>query len=97
MMNEEAKRNLVYAKRWGDKPDDEALEIAIEAIEALESQRWIPVSEGHPKKGQWCLVTTKWGETRPWLYYVQTDVWDEYVVRWMPLPEPYTESEVDVQ
>ncbi len=33
MSNEEAKRNLSYSKRWGVKPDDEALDIAIKALE----------------------------------------------------------------
>ena len=33
MTIKEAKRNLVYAKRWGDKPDKEALDLAIKALE----------------------------------------------------------------
>jgi hypothetical protein len=53
MTNEEAKRNLVYAKRWGDKPDDEALEIA---IKALEQTRWIPVGERLPMCEQEVLI-----------------------------------------
>ena len=33
MTNEEAKRNLVYAKRWNDRPAMEALDMAIKALE----------------------------------------------------------------
>lgn len=29
MTREEAKRNLIYAKRWCDKADDRAIDIAI--------------------------------------------------------------------
>jgi hypothetical protein len=53
MTNKEAKRNLIYSKRWGVKPDDETLDIA---IKALEQTRWIPVSERLPEDGRY-LVT----------------------------------------
>lgn len=36
MTREEAQRNLIYSKRWGVKPDDRALDMAIRSLEAWE-------------------------------------------------------------
>lgn len=33
MTNEEAIRNLVYSKRWRDIPNEEAIDMAIKALE----------------------------------------------------------------
>lgn len=36
MTNEEARYNLIYARRWHDMPKDEALDIAVNALSAIE-------------------------------------------------------------
>lgn len=64
--------------------------------------RWIPVSERLPEEEGWYLVTDASGGLRMTehsFYMPQEDkmeepYWDYMnVVAWMPLPEPYTESE----
>ena len=79
------------------------------AIEALEKQRWIPVTERLPDKRGDYLVTLC-GNGEPW---VEIALWNETfggrwqmvlyndvdysdisnVIAWMPLPEPYQEGE----
>lgn len=77
-------------------PDEvaEALEMAIKALE--QQPRWIPVYEKLPEQEGWYLISLG-GKT-----YGGADVdmyckgWVKYgthVIAWMPLPEPYEESE----
>lgn len=66
---------------------------------------WIPVSERLPEKHDCYLVTTKWKGSYSGDVYIETNMavfrekpkeWDcAGVIAWMPLPEPYTESEED--
>ena len=50
MTREEAIGNLRYAKKWKDRPTDEALDIAIKALK--QELTWIPVSEGLPEDAE---------------------------------------------
>ena len=69
---------------------------AYERGKADAEQRWIPVSERLPKIGERVMVTyqCKFDEEA-----VEITIYDKYgfciqpVVAWMPLPEPYSESE----
>lgn len=92
-----------------DFGDSELCEDALQmAITALQNQPvWIPVSERLPEKNgkylvfltnpirnQYDNVFTSWYN----VYYkeFETDNSLDYVVAWMPLPEPYRESEVAI-
>ena len=99
MTNKEA---IEYLKLFHgyDLPIQEALEIA---IEALKQNRWIPCSEKLPEEGDHYICTCKDGY-RTMVTYVKWQNklkrWDltgarSYwkVIAWMPLPEPYKESE----
>lgn len=78
--------------------DIEAIHMAIKALE--QEQKWIPVTEGLPKKDGLYLVSVKnehnrrysktcWYSDKNW--FARQDV-----VAWQPLPEPYkAESEGD--
>lgn len=77
-----------------DKEDNEAIDLAIKALE--QQPRWIPVYEKLPEQEGWYLISLG-GKT-----YGGADVdmyckgWVKYgthVLAWMPLPEPYEESE----
>lgn len=64
--------------------------------EIIESFRWIPVGERLPKTKYSVLVTTwdgiitiaNWSGSK-WSTCYR---WDEKVTAWMPLPEPYRET-----
>ncbi len=92
--------NMVNYKPW----EVEALYIA---IKALEQTRWIPVNEELPEKSgeYWCTFRGT-NLTRSDYYTTEADAKklfddpEEYigwrsqnVIAWMPLPEPYRESE----
>ena len=79
--------------QYGDKTA-EAYKMAIKALE--QQPRWIPVYEKLPEQEGWYLISLG-GKT-----YGGADVdmyckgWVKYgthVLAWMPLPEPYEESE----
>lgn len=87
----------------GDDDFDEKRKKSLDlAIKALKQTRWIPVSERLPKEGIEVLITTKWdnitiGEMfcdNDWVIYEGTTNADiDDIKAWMPLPQPYTESE----
>lgn len=67
---------------------------------------WIPVSERLPKRDELVLVTYKTaneihlckylddGSVYPWWSYIDgCRAWNNVVLAWQPLPEPYRESE----
>ena len=79
----------------------EALDVA---IELMEEARWIPVTERLPEKDGFYLATSDGeicGNDAPfsWLAEFENGKWvadeDDYqcVLAWMPLPQPYAESE----
>lgn len=71
----------------------------------LEVVRWIPVSEQLPEDGQEVLFSTKTGRVHLGRYYNDNSVnqwyssldkmraWNNVVNAWLPLPEPYKDSE----
>lgn len=85
------------------------LAIALESIEKLPSvtpkTQWIPVSEKLPEEGEPILFSTKTGrvyegayfdliDNRQWYAYKDENyAWNNVVTAWMPLPQPYRESE----
>ena len=76
--------------------DDDTLE-----IKALAQTRWIPVSERLPEDGAWAIFTD--GSTISVERYKEDAIdhfypqgrWFSFdnTTAWMPLPQPYTESE----
>ena len=77
-----------------DKTRKESIETVIKAIPSAEP-KWIPVSEGVPKRNGYYLVTGRQGAVNKRLY--QDGHWygNWAILAWMPLPEPYKiESEV---
>jgi hypothetical protein len=68
------------------------------AIELLEQTRWIPVSERLPEEEGLYLVSVKNDHERRYsktCQYMGRNHWfaRQDVEAWMPLPEPYKESE----
>lgn len=82
---------------------DEAKQIVIEALQ--QEPKWIPVTERLPKRDELVLVTYKTsykidlckylddGSENPWWSYMEGCVWNDDVIAWQPLPEPYEESD----
>ena len=103
MTNEEAIKKLEHYRYclkfqygWYGKDDDEAIDMA---IKALEKTRWILVSERLPEIQNYSdnyLVTLKRGGVHIAMF-TECDGkhWWTYddVEAWMPLPEPYKERE----
>jgi hypothetical protein len=83
------------------KLDYEAFKSAIESLKQMESisnkseilTGWIPCSERLPQDEQKVLVTTRSGNLIDVEFYHASAFWKHYVIAWMPLPEPYRESE----
>lgn len=55
--------------------------------------QWIPVSERLPEDNAKVLISTNWGYVGTIRYEAGSSLWDNDVTAWMPLPEPYKESE----
>ena len=86
----------------------EAVDIAIEALQEPE-RKWIPVTEKLPEDGCGVLVTVngkhnniifvnaleiaEYRNTEGWIIEGYLDWLAPDVTAWMPLPEPYKESE----
>ena len=101
MTNEEAIKKLEHYRYclnfqygWYGKDDDEAIDMA---IKALEQTRWIPVSERLPKEdGCYLVTTTGTNNDIIDIAYYTDGIWHKAskIKAWMPLPEPYkAESE----
>lgn len=103
MKPSEAIANIEYARKWlGTESDfsDEALDMAIEALEEKEANRWHSVAkEGNPKESGFYLWTSKDGTVREDYYQVRDDTWSKAwqfgykVIAWKNEPESYTEEE----
>ena len=84
-----------YLKRQNDysERDHDAIMMAIEALKQ-EIPKWIPCSERLPDEADYYFITHKYIDDEE----TEMDYWDgkewqttkpEYVLAWMPLPEPY--------
>ena len=93
MTREEAIDILFGVIQANSEEENEALDMA---IEALEQTRWIPCSERLPISPKFCLVTTDGsnGDVIDIALYM-SDGWHKAseVLAWMPLPEPYRKDE----
>ena len=107
MKPSEAIANIEYARKWlGSESDfsDEALDMAISALEKQEQDRWHSVAkEGNPKESGAYNCTCSDGTpvrrvtairyikgTNEWAMTGKRTFWK--VTAWRPLPEPYTEK-----
>lgn len=99
MTNEEAKeilKRVEIAKpiKFEDYADmREALDMAIKALEQI---RWIPCSERLPEREGWYLTSLgdkTYGGVDVDMYCKGWVIYGTHVLAWMPLPQPYTESE----
>ena len=86
-----------------------AYDMAIEALQEPQVGGWIPVTERLPEDGYGVLVTVngkhnnitfvnaleiaEYGNTEGWIIEGYLDWINPDVTAWMPLPEPYKESE----
>ena len=73
--------------------------------EDMSKTGWIPVSERLPEAREGVILSTKewtgegcyWETTKHHViwkgYRWDTTYWDDEVIAWMPLPEPYTERQ----
>ena len=103
-------------KAYSSKPDRPMFrrleEVRDKAINARESQRWIPVSERLPKAGEYVgdvakyyLVQNEYGDmlvarythSGYWEQIYQLKPYDDEIVAWMPLPESYKAESEDVE
>lgn len=80
------------------KTVEDALDLAISALEKQEQDRWIPVTERLPEKDGCYLVSVKNDHERRYskTAWFDNDSWTmvrQKVLAWRPLPEPYTEGE----
>lgn len=115
MTNEETREILNILKEYErayQYSKEEVVGALDMAIQALEQQRWIPVSERLPEDGRTVLVWFEYYRYGDYnrlfqtfgLSYAYGGHWSEFVngesgwkdlriIAWMPLPQPYAESE----
>ena len=102
MTEREAIANIERARKWlGRESDfsDEALDMAISALEKQKRDRWIPVTERPPELDEEVLVTDQYGDVWQATYIdwcgderfvtAEESMTLEGVIAWRPLPEPY--------
>lgn len=93
MMNEEAinyfKRSYTNGNNDDERQHNEALD---KAIKALEQTRWIPVSE-KPQEGRYLCTYELGGDKYIDFGTFDGDEWYIEPLAYMPLPEPYKESD----
>ena len=86
----------------------EALTMAIDVLSAQPEQQWIPCDERLPEAGEYIgdiakyyLVQNEYGDMMV-ARYTHSEYWEQIyqlepigdkIVAWMPLPQPYKESE----
>lgn len=100
MTNKEAQIILANLKQYisgggvVDRSTNEAIDMAIKALEKLEPH-WIPVTEKLPKKSGVYTITDSKGDVVRFVFVTGSDSSRKYWYRcakaWMPLPEPYKE------
>ena len=98
---------IAYIKKncYGDWCEDKWRDAIDMAIKALSEQQWIPCSEKLPESTNTVIVSvrdesgyTSFDYTsHGWMttdkeYWIVDDEINNYVVAWMPLPEPYREE-----
>ena len=112
MTIEQAKREIEfldhYLQNYADDFGEDSHTAMMMAIKALETQRWILVTEDTPPKGTICLWCNKQGSVFTsaitnrikGMSYVGKHGYfnnglENYgdIVAWMPLPQPYREGE----
>ena len=106
MTNKEAIEVLRFNADFCDAELEDAINLAISALEKQEANRWIPVTERLPEKDCKCRVTE--GDFKSVIdccwnnHEKQFEVWSYYyadyapivnVTAWKPIEEPYTEEE----
>lgn len=97
---EELVKALLYDRKQYDKG----------YADAHPEQPWIPTSESLPELNRDVLITTSQGyvaegeydgmydEHDAWIQYRwSATLWDDEVIAWMPLPEPYKGDKVEEQ
>lgn len=108
MENREAIEVLRFNADICDAELEDAINLAISALEKQEEDRWIPVIEKFPEYDCECRVTVKgnlykWVGTCSWNKYSKCfEEWNAYsdsmklvtgVIAWKPIEEPYAGEE----
>lgn len=98
-MTNELKKAIEIVKAYLDMDSDvdsEYLNAQRTIIQALEQQRWIPVSERLPELGKKVLCQCQANiyevlklTVDGWYYNPNHCYMESFVIAWMPLPEPY--------
>ena len=79
-----------------------ALKRCVEEQPTIETPKWIPISERLPEKNAEVLATTEWDcitiaemfSNNDWFICEgNANAHTDEIIAWMPLPEPYKESE----
>ena len=102
MTNEEIKKVAQGLITDFKTKSDTIVDFCEGVIKALEQTRWIPCSERLPEEDEWVLITydneieIALLDDDGWCYSAVGD--DDWIaehppIAWMPLPQPYAESE----